>query len=71
MPGLHDTWGNAHKPRNLTLGQYRGGRRPVDVYRRLFVGIKGTQMTGYGSALSEEEIWELVNYVLALPYEGK
>lgn len=71
VPGLHDTWGNPHKPRNLTLGQYRGGRRPVDVYRRLFVGIKGTQMTGYGSALSEEEIWELVNYVLALPYEGK
>lgn len=69
--GLHDSWGHPQKPRNLTLGQYRGGRRPLDVYRRLFVGIKGTQMAGYGSALSEEEIWDLVNYVMALPYEGQ
>lgn len=69
--GLHDSWGNPQRPRNLTLGQYRGGRRPVDIYRRLFVGIKGTQMTGYGSALSEEEIWDLVNYVMSMPYEGK
>jgi mono/diheme cytochrome c family protein len=43
----------------------------VDVYRRLFVGVKGTQMTGYGSALEEAEIWDLVNYVMALPHGGK
>jgi mono/diheme cytochrome c family protein len=70
VAGLHDTWGNPQAPRNLTRGQFRGGRRPVDVYRRLFVGVKGTQMTGYGSALEEAEIWDLVNYVMALPHGG-
>ncbi len=27
-------------------------------------------MTGYGSALEEAEIWDLVNYVMALPLGG-
>ena len=28
-------------PRNLRLGIYRGGRRPLDLYRRLYAGING------------------------------
>ncbi len=86
--GLHDNWGNSIKPRNLTLGQYRGGRRPIDLYRRIFAGIKGTQMAGFatalrddkdeqGNALTEEQIaarldghiWDIVNYVLDVPYQ--
>ncbi len=51
--GLHDNWGNAIKPRNLTLGQYRGGRRPIDLYRRIYAGIKGTQMAGFATALRD------------------
>jgi|GEM_PF-294839 len=31
-------------PRNLRLGVYRGGRRPLDIYYRLHEGIKGTPM---------------------------
>lgn len=67
--GLYDDWGNELKPRNLTLGQYRGGRRPVDVYRRIYAGIKGTPMPGASSSLKPEEIWDVVNYVLDVPYE--
>ena len=68
--GLHDTWGNPLQPRNLTLGQYRGGRRPVDVFRRIYAGIKGTPMPGFGrTALKDEEIWDVVNYVMSLQYE--
>ena len=86
--GLHDNWGNAIKPRNLTLGQYRGGRRPIDLYRRIYAGIKGTQMAGFntalrdatdekGNALNDEQvaarmdrhIWDIVNYILAVPYQ--
>jgi mono/diheme cytochrome c family protein len=68
--GLHDDWGHILQPRNLTQGQYRGGRRPVDIFRRVYAGIKGTPMPAFGkTALKDEEIWDIVNYVMSLPYE--
>lgn len=71
-PGLHDDWGNPQQPRNLTRGVYRGGRRPLDLYRRVYSGIKGTQMPAFGgTALTDAEIWDLVNYVMSLPFDGK
>ena len=70
--GLHDEWGNPLKPRNLTLGQYRGGRRPVDLFRRMYAGIKGTPMPAFGgTALKDPELWDLVNYVMSLPYQDR
>lgn len=64
-------------PRNLRLGLYRGGRRPVDIYRRLYTGINGAPMPGVGrpnkdgkGTVPDEEIWHIVNYVLSLPYES-
>lgn len=69
--GLHDTWGHPQKPRDLTRGIYRGGRRPVDLFRRVHQGIPGTQMPGFAAALTEEEIWHVVNFVLSVPFEGK
>ncbi|HLZ09114.1 MAG TPA: cytochrome c, partial [Chloroflexota bacterium] len=68
VPGLFDDWGNPIKPRDLTSGIYRGGRRPVDIYRRIYSGIKGTPMPPFGTALKDEEIWDLVNYAMSLPY---
>lgn len=56
-------------PRNLRLGIYRGGRRPMDLYRRVYAGIKGTPMPAGNTTLSPEEIWQVVDYVLSLPYE--
>jgi mono/diheme cytochrome c family protein len=70
-PGLFDNWGHEIQPRNLTSGIYRGGRRPIDIYRRIHSWIKGTPMTGFGTALSDEQIWDLVNYVLSVPYEER
>ncbi len=69
--GLHDIWGNQLPPRDLHRGIYRGGRRPIDVYRRLYSGIKGTPMPAFGgNALTDEERWDLVNYVMSLPYSS-
>ncbi len=68
VPGLFDDWGNPIKPRDLTSGIYRGGRRPLDIYRRIYSGIKGTPMPPFGTALKDEEIWDLVNYAMSLPY---
>ena len=68
VPGLHDAWGDPIRPRNLLTGVYRGGRRPVDIYRRIHAGIKGSKMPGFGAAFTDAEIWDLVNFVLALPH---
>lgn len=64
-------------PRNLRQGNYRFGRRPIDLYRRLATGITGTPMPAVGPAtpgatgtLTSEEIWHVVHYVRSLPYEG-
>ncbi|NIP87081.1 MAG: c-type cytochrome [Planctomycetales bacterium] len=72
-------------PRNLRQGVYRGGRRPIDIYRRIFSGINGTPMPAQGAeagiggddvaddaaggSVRRQQIWDLVNYVLSLPYE--
>jgi mono/diheme cytochrome c family protein len=62
-------------PRNLRLGHYRGGRRPVDLYWRIAAGIAGTPMPSAaatepgGAGLSPEEIWKVIDYVQSLPFE--
>ncbi|QDT34350.1 Cytochrome c [Thalassoglobus polymorphus] len=80
--GLYDTWGNHVKPRNLHTGIYRGGRRPIDLYSRLYAGIKGTPMPAFSTTLlrrsnpedpnsemTDEDIWHLVNYIYSVPFE--
>lgn len=69
-PGLFDDWGNLIKPRDLTSGIFRGGRRPIDIYRRIHTGIKGTPMPGVGDKRKADEIWDIVNYVLSIPVHG-
>ncbi len=43
-----DQWGTLAKRANLTLGIYRGGRRPIDLYYRVYAGINGTGMPPSG-----------------------
>jgi mono/diheme cytochrome c family protein len=57
------------EPRNLREGVYRGGRRPIDLFWRIHQGINGTPMPGGSASLTEEEIWQIVDYVRSLPYE--
>jgi mono/diheme cytochrome c family protein len=63
-------------PRNLREGNYRGGRRPLDLFWRIAAGIRGMPMPGIGPAapgaqgtLSQQEIWQIVDYVQSLPFE--
>ncbi len=44
-----DLWGKPNPPRNLTLGLWRGGRQPIDLYRRIHEGIAGSSMPGQGA----------------------
>jgi len=64
-----DEWGTLTKPRDLTQGVFRGGRRPVDVYYRIHSGISGSGMTSAGAVIPKtENIWDLVNFVKTIPY---
>ena len=63
-------------PRNLRQNVFRGGRRPLDIYRKIYTGIAGSPMPGGGpaapggkGALTEEQIWQLVDYVRSLSFE--
>jgi mono/diheme cytochrome c family protein len=65
-----DDWGNPLRPANLNRGIYKGGRRPIDIYWRIAKGINGAQMPAhYPSPFDEKKMWDLVNFVLALPFE--
>jgi mono/diheme cytochrome c family protein len=65
-----DEWGNPLRPSNLNRGVYKGGRRPLDIYWRIAKGITGAQMPShYPGLINEKQVWDLVNFVLALPYE--
>lgn len=61
------------EPRNLTLGGFRGGETPRDVYLRIVHGIDGTPMPAINrvdseseTGLTDDQLWHLVNYVLSL-----
>jgi mono/diheme cytochrome c family protein len=63
-------------PRNLREGSYRGGRRDIDLFWRVFAGIPGMGMPASGPAapggqgtLTEQEMWQIVDYIQSLPFE--
>ena len=69
-----DDWGHPIYPRNLTQGLFRGGSRPIDIYRRVYAGINGTPMPAIGESrdsngelvMPPEDIWAVVFYVKSL-----
>jgi mono/diheme cytochrome c family protein len=64
-----DDWGNPIRPANLNRGVYKGGRRPIDLYWRIAKGINGAKMPAHFPTIEPERIWDLVNFVLELPFE--
>jgi mono/diheme cytochrome c family protein len=74
-----DDWGHVAYAADLTTGMLHGGRRPVDIYRRIYAGINGTPMPAFAqpdTASGETElqrsetIWNLVHFVTSI-VEGK
>jgi mono/diheme cytochrome c family protein len=66
VPYKYDEWGTLVRPANLTVGTYRGGRRPIDIYWRIKGGIPPSGMPA--PSLSDADYWNLVTFVRALPY---
>jgi mono/diheme cytochrome c family protein len=73
-----DDWGEDIMPRNIPQGIFRGGRRPIDIYRRIYSGINGTPMPALGESkkadgtplLSHDDLWAVVHYVGYLSEQG-
>jgi mono/diheme cytochrome c family protein len=74
-----DDWGRIAHAADLTTGMLHGGRRPVDIYRRIYSGINGTPMpafaqpdTGKGETETQrsETIWRLAHFITSI-VEGK
>jgi mono/diheme cytochrome c family protein len=74
VPAYPDAWGNPIVPRDLRQGVFRGGSRPIDIYRRIYAGINGGPMPALGAAKNAQEqpligaadLWCLVHYVRSL-----
>lgn len=63
---LKDEWGNPIRPADLTRRPFKGGSTPRDLFRTMVTGLGGTPMPSYRDALTDEELWALVYYVLSL-----
>lgn len=65
-----DDWGNRNTPRNLNYGLYRGGRHPLDLFRRVHQGIASTAMPGQGAnpKLKPDQLWDVVYFIKELPH---
>ena len=62
-----DAWGNEGSAADLSSGMFRGGDRPIDIYRRISSGINGTPMPSFKKTFQEnpDDIWHLVHFIKA------
>ena len=70
-----DDWGRIAYAADLTSGMLHGGRRSIDIYRRIHSGINATPMPAFNapnSAINEtaeqrsETIWHLAHFVTSI-----
>ncbi len=62
-----DVWGHKGAAADLSSGMFRGGGRPIDIYRRIYSGINGTPMPAFKKMFQEDPdaIWQLVHFIRA------
>ncbi|NOY42143.1 MAG: c-type cytochrome [Planctomycetes bacterium] len=60
-----DAWGYKTAAADLSSGMFRGGGRPLDIYRRIHSGINGTPMPAFEKLFAEnpDAIWQLVHFI--------
>lgn len=63
---LQDEWEEPCPPRDLRLAMLRAGASAEALYRTLTTGLDGTPMPSFAEALTAEERWEIVAYLLEL-----
>jgi len=63
-----DAEGRATRPRDLTLGIFKGNSDPQSIYRRLWLGMPGSPMPA-SQSLTPEQVDDMVHFVLSLSDE--
>ena len=53
-------------PSNLTDAEWKHGQGDAQIFAVIHDGVKDTGMKGFGSRMTEHEIWDVVNYVKTL-----
>jgi high-affinity iron transporter len=57
-------------PPNLADRSTIGSLSPVEIYRRITIGVAGTAMPEFEPTLSEDDRWAVAAWVATLPYGG-
>jgi mono/diheme cytochrome c family protein len=66
-PNLTDDWSHPIRPADLTKRwTYRGGPTREDIYRTFTTGMNGTPMPSFAESLTDEQRWQLVDYIESL-----
>ena len=61
-----DEWNNPVRAADYTANMFRGGSRPIDLYRRIYSGISGSPMAASGDTIENKDtLWHLVHFVQA------
>lgn len=63
-PQLSDSEGFAITPADFRVGQFKGGNAPQDVWFRIYTGLSGTPMPGFGINTEQDDIWAVTEYIL-------
>ena len=67
-----DDFGNKIPPANFTLGVFKSGPRPADIFRTFMTGLSGTPMPSFVDSFSSpDEGWALTYFVLSLSADGR
>jgi mono/diheme cytochrome c family protein len=66
-----DAEGYPTRPRDLTVGVFKGFPEPEHIHRRLMGGLPGTPMPSSAEFLSPEDAWHLVRFVLGISSESQ
>jgi mono/diheme cytochrome c family protein len=65
-PTLKDDWGQQIRAADLSMPwTFNGGATREDIFRSISTGLNGTPMAGFASALSDEQRWQLVDFIQA------
>lgn len=65
-PTLRDDWGDFIPPADLSMPwNFRGGGSRQDIYRSISTGLYGTPMAGFADGLTEEQRWQIVDWIVA------
>ena len=64
--GLIDVWEHPITPASLSDEHHKSGDAPADLFRTIATGLNGTPMVGFEGAFEQEQMWDLVAFILEL-----